>query len=252
MQKLATTLITILALACIAGGAFAQASESVVGATSVQLSLGGKHVGPAANANTVLYDATNYTTSGAVGFGAGGTSSTDLNSIYGDECVLAGGAGSILAAMKFAVFCSGSSTGNLTSATETIRIYDHANSDASVGAYTTSLTALTKGYYSIYTVNSLDALNITLPSTDLIITQQLSSVVGATRMGTVFGTVASAVPAVGTSPAGMYISNSTTTAGFYTFTGYTTNSNAIYEVEGAAPAVPTNSQSWGRLKSLYR
>jgi MYXO-CTERM domain-containing protein len=71
----------------------------------------------------------------------------------------------------------------------------------------------------------------------VIVTQQLSNVGGATRMGTVFGTAAGAAPAVGSTTAGLYMSNATTTAGFYTFTGYATNSNGVYQLNTVdAPA----------------
>jgi len=133
--------------------------------------------------------------------------------------------------------CSSSSAAALTSATETIRFY-RASDSSYIGGFNVTLGALAKGYYSVYTVNSLSALGISFDTDNIIVTQQLSNVVGATRMGTVFGNnITSPAPAVGSTNAGLYMSNTTTTAGFYTFTGYSANSNAVYQFSGIdAPA----------------
>jgi hypothetical protein len=179
------------------------------------------------NFTGTAYDSTNYSTSGATGYGVGATSSTDLNSIYGDDMVMAGTG--TLDSFQFAIFCSSSSTGALVSAVENISFYDGATGTA-IGGFQVTLGALAKGYFSVITVTGLSGLGINLASNDVVVTQKLSSVVGASRMGTVFGTVANAAPAVGTTPAGLYISNATSTAGYYTFTGYSTNSNGVYQV----------------------
>ena len=253
-------LCTLLALASLAGTSFAQTAEPVLGRHSdvvINGTSGKRLSGPnAVNANTVVYDATNYVTSGANGYGVGGSSTTDLNAIYGDDCVmLTSAVGSNLSTLKFVVFCSSSSAAALTSATENINIYDTATSSF-IGGFSCTLGALTKGYYSVYTVSNLEtslSTPITFGVNDVLITQKLSSVVGATRMGTVFGNNNTATaPAVGTSPAGLYISTSTQSAGYYTFTGYSANSNGVYYVDVAAAPVPTRSESWGKLKSLYR
>lgn len=184
---------------------------------------------------TLTYDSTNYATSGATGYGTGATSSTDLNAIYGDSMTMVGGSGKTLDTFKFAIFCSGSSTNPLTSAVETIRFYRQSDG-TQIGAFTVNIGSLAKGYYSVYTVTALSSLNINFDTNDVVVTQKLSSVVGATRMGTVFGNnITAAAPALGSTAPGMYISNTATTAGYYTFTNYAANSNAVYQV-GVIPA----------------
>ena len=106
------------------------------------------------------------------------------------------------------------------------------------------------GFYSIYTTTDIeDVVLITLPSADIFVTQQLSNVVGATRMGTVLS-YANA-PAVGTTNNGFYAANSAQAAGWYVITGQTF-SNPHYKVETVQSTVPTESQSWGSLKAEYR
>lgn len=186
-------------------------------------------------AASAVYDSTNYVTTGATGYGTGATSTTDLNAIYGDSLNMTGTG--TLDSFKFAVFVSGTSTGNLTSATETIRFY-RASNNSYIGGFTTTLGALTKGYYSTYTISSLSSLGITFDTANVIVTQQLSSVVGASKMGTVFGTSSLAAPAVGSTTAGLYMSNSSTTAGYYSFSGYSNNSNGVYQVSTMSVPAP--------------
>lgn len=187
-------------------------------------------------AATTVYDSTNYVTTGATGYGAGATSSTDLSAVYGDSLNMTGTGA--LDSFKFSVFVSGSSTGNLTNATETIRFY-RASDSTYIGGFTTTLGNITKGYYSTYTVGGLSSLGITFDTANVIVTQQLSNVVGATRMGTVFGNnITAPAPAIGTTTPGLYMSNSSTPAGTYTFTGYTANSNGVYQVSTAAVPAP--------------
>lgn len=209
------------------------------GAYTIDLKTGAiteTKAGSADKAASAVYDSTNYVTSGAPGYGAGGTSTTDLAAIYGDSLSMTGTG--TLDSFKFSVFCSSSSTGNLTSATETIRFY-RASDSTYIGGFTTTLGPLTRGSYSTYTVSSLSSLGITFDTANVIVTQQLSNVVGATRMGTVFGNNTTVTaPAIGTTTAGMYMSNSTTGAGFYTFTGYASNSNGVYQVSTIAVPAP--------------
>ncbi|MBK8167253.1 MAG: hypothetical protein IPK64_15030 [bacterium] len=206
------------------------------------ISLGGVGAQDAQVTN-IVYDSTNQVVSAA-------TSTTDLNAIYGDQLMLAGGIGEDVSAMKFAVFCSGSSTGALVSATETIRFYDLANAGAFIGGFSVGLGALAQGFYSIYTTTAIEnVVLITIPSMDVLVTQQLSNVVGASRMGTVLS-YANA-PAVGTTNNAFYMSHATAAAGWYTITGQTF-SNPHYELETVQSTVPTESQTWGALKADYR
>ncbi len=234
-----------VAIALVAGPAVADESIEPVLGLQDEVSLGiGTHHGPnSALATSIAYDSTNQAVSA-------GSSTTDLTAVYGDELVLAAGFGENVSTMKFAVFCSASSAANMTSATETIRFYDLTNAGAFVGGFSTTLPSLAKGYYSIYTTTGIDAsVPIVIPSADILVTQQLSAVVGATRLGTVLS-YANA-PAVGSTNAGFYQSTTTVTAGWYLITGQT-YSNLQYELETAQAVVPTESQTWGSLKAEYR
>jgi len=206
------------------------------------IDLGGTGSKDAAVTN-VVYDSTNQTVSAA-------SSTTDLSAIYGDEMILAGGIGEDVSAMKFGVFCSGSSTGALVSATETLRFYDLTNAGAFIGGFSANLGALAQGFYSIYTITAIESVvMINIPSADVLVTQQLSNVVGASRMGTVLS-YANA-PAVGATNNQFYASNSALAAGWYVITGQTF-SNPHYKLETVQSAVPTESQTWGSLKAEFR
>jgi hypothetical protein len=227
-------------VASIAG---AESAESVLGVQAPTTIHLGSVVGPDRSAvTTVAYDATNQVVSA-------GTSTTDLAGYYGDELVIASGIGENVSAMKFAVYCPSTSAANLTSATETIRLYDLANAGAYIGGFSATLGAIAKGFYSIFTLTGIDGfVTINLPSGDILVTQQLSNVVGATRMGTVLS-YANA-PLVGTTNNGFYMSNSTNPAGWYVITGQT-YSNLQYELETTPAPVPTESKSWSALKNQY-
>lgn len=244
MKKFAIVSLALLAIGLVAAPLMAaEIDEPVLGVQDVaDISIGVHHGPNSAQVNSIAYDATNQAVSA-------GSSSTDLSAIYGDEMVLAAGFGEIISAMKFAIFCSSSSAANLTSATETIRFYDLANAGAFIGGFSTSIGAIAKGYYSIYTLTNIDPLAIIVPSADILATQQLSGVIGATRMGTVLS-YANA-PAVGSTNAGYYASNASLAAGWYLTTGQT-YSNLQYELETAQAVVPAESQSWGSLKAEYR
>lgn len=183
--------------------------------------------GSASNFVGPVYDSTNFATSGAAGFGVGATSSTNLATIYGDQLLMVNGAGSTLDSFKFSIFCSSSSAADLSSATATIRFF-RASTGTQIGGFTVEVGSLARGFFSVLTVNSLSSLGINFDVDDIIITQQLSNVLGATRMGTVFSTVSNS-PALGTTNIGLYVANATTTAGFYTFTGAASASSGVYQ-----------------------
>jgi hypothetical protein len=237
--------IATLAIGLLAGAAVAtEIGEPVLGVqegTTIRLTPTVGHTSSAAT--SIAYDSTNQAVSA-------GTSSTDLAAVYGDELLIAAGFGENVSAMKFAVFCSGTSVAALTSATETIRFYDLANAGAYIGGFSATLGALPKGSYSIYTMTGIDGVTtIGMPSGDILVTQQLSNVVGATRMGTVVS-YANA-PAVGSTNAAFYQSTATAPAGWYLITGQT-YSNMQYELETVQTVVPTESQTWGALKAEFR
>lgn len=235
----AMTAIALLAVPALA----AVVDEPVLGLQDKPvINLGGTGSKDAAVTN-VVYDSTNQTVSAA-------SSTTDLSAIYGDEMILAGGIGEDVSAMKFGVFCSGSSTGALVSATETLRFYDLTNAGAFIGGFSANLGALAQGFYSIYTITAIESVvMINIPSADVLVTQQLSNVVGASRMGTVLS-YANA-PAVGATNNQFYASNSALAAGWYVITGQTF-SNPHYKLETVQSAVPTESQTWGSLKAEFR
>ncbi|MEY4374348.1 MAG: hypothetical protein RL760_514, partial [Candidatus Eisenbacteria bacterium] len=154
-----------------------------------------------------------------------------------------------LSAFKFSVFNSGSSGGTLTGATFNLGFYD-LNGAVSLGGYSGSVTfstALGKGFYSIISSTNLDASNINLNSTHLLITQKVATKSGgATRLG-----VVSLNPVtVGSSPDYFYESGAATAAGYYTSTSGPVN--PIYYVEVAPPPVGTKHGSWSQIKKLYR
>ncbi|MBK7190070.1 MAG: hypothetical protein IPH86_15725 [bacterium] len=126
-----------LALALLAGpAAAAEIGEPVLGLQDQPvISLSSDLGASSALVTNVVYDSTNQTVSAA-------TSTTDLTAIYGDQLMVAGGIGEDVSAMKFAAFCSGSSTGALVSATETLRFYDLDNAGAYVGGFTVGPGAL--------------------------------------------------------------------------------------------------------------
>ena len=228
--------VAALSLAAVASADFTPELAKFGGAYTIDFRTGAimeDKSGSADKAASTVYDSTNYVTSGATGYGVAGTSSTDLASVYGDSLNMTGSGA--VDSFKFTLFCSSSSTGALVSATETIRFYRQSD-NSFIGGFSTSVAALAKGFYATYTVTGITGL--TLDTSNVIVTQQLSNVVGSSRMGTVYGTVANAVPAIGTTTAGMYLSNSTTGANFYTFTGYATNSNGVYQVNTTPVPAP--------------
>jgi hypothetical protein len=191
--------------------------------------------------NTTIYDNTTSTT--ALAF-----SSTDLTMTWGDEVTTTGTG--LLSGFKFSVFNSGSSAGTLTGATFSLKFYDLDASGALIGGYSGSVsfsTALGKGFYSVISSTNLDANNIVLNSTHLLVTQKVSSKTGsASRLG-----IVSLDPVViGSSPAYFYESGAATTAGYYT--SASGNVNPIYNIEVAPPPVGVHSTSWGSIKKLYR
>jgi autotransporter-associated beta strand protein len=88
-----------------------------------------------------------------------------------------------------------------------------------------------KGATATYGLDNLATHGIVLPydASGIRITQQLSNVVGATRMGFAFSTVSN-TPAVGTTNVGLYRQDATIAAGYYTVGPYTSTSSGVYRV----------------------
>lgn len=147
-------------------------------------------------------------------------SSTDLASTWGDQLAMTGTG--VLEEFKFTVFNSATAnTGNLLTATVAIRFY-RAGDSSLIGGFNGNVNfgaGLNPGFYSTVTFTGLDGLGtpIALDTTDVIVTQQITTFTGTTvRLG-----VASQDPViVGSSPESMYADSDTVgggVAGFYTF-----------------------------------
>ena len=190
--------------------------------------------------NSIIYDNSAATT--ALAF-----SSTDLTMTWGDE-VNTTGTGT-LSAFKFSVFNSGSSAGTLTGATFNLGFYD-LDGAVSLGGYSGTVsfsTALAKGFYSIISSTNLDANNINLSSSHLLITQKVATKTGSANR---LGVVSLSPVTVGSSPDYFYESGAATAPAFYSSASGPVN--VIYYVEVAPPPVGTKHGSWSQIKKLYR
>jgi len=196
------------------------------------------------NLLAVVYD---KTTASAPNFGL---SSSDLAAVWGDELFTLGTG--LLSTHKFTLFSTGSSAGNLLTATVGVSFFDGPTSTF-LGGYTTNINfgaGLPPGSYSIITVTGLDPLLILLNSTDLVVTQTVMSKTGpANRLG-----IASLNPITsGSSPISMYINASTVgPASFYNVGNPPVPANPGYQIAVNSPPVGTVPSTWGRLRKLYR
>ena len=188
--------------------------------------------GTSLKAADIVFDNSSQTVGGTV-------STTDLTAVYGDFVSLT--QTGKLSEFQFAVFCSGSSTGNLVSATVTLSFYDYTGGTigSQFGSFTTNIGALAIGTYGTYPVTQLDSLNINLNSTDIFITQQLSNVVGSSRMGIPI-TYTSTTTAGANLTTGFYRIASGTTTTNVIAVGQTV-SNAMYKVSVASVPEPSST-----------
>jgi hypothetical protein len=238
---LATAVLAVLAVAPVRAQLAPEAVSGFAGrihATPDGAALKGKS-GGTINVATIVYD----NTASPANFGV---SSTDLASVWGDELVLL--SGGPLTDHTFSIFNSGSSAGPLTTCTATISFYD-AITTTFLGGYNVNLNfgaGLPQGFFTLVAINGLGGLGINLTN-DVIETQTLSAVVGATRLG-----IASLnPPTVGASPASMFINSLTIgPAGFYTFGNGPANPGNQITVD--LTPVGTKPSTWGAIKSLYR
>ncbi|MFN8589358.1 MAG: hypothetical protein U0704_16320 [Candidatus Eisenbacteria bacterium] len=246
MQKLATSLrLFAAALAlCVAGTAFAQiVAEPAQDAGDIVVSPFGSMLQPnAVQTSGIIYD----NTGGAANFGF---SSTDLNSVWGDQVTTTGTG--ILSQARFSVFNSGSSAGTLLTATVLMQYYDAVTSSY-LGGFSVNVNfgaGLGLGFYSVITVPGLDVLNIQLTTPNVIVLQKVTAKTGsASRLGFV-----SLNPiTVGSSANSFYASSATVGGGVAGF--YLNGSNAgnpAYQILTSDFPVPAQKSTWGRLKSLY-
>lgn len=189
-----------------------------------------------------VYNSTNPTSPAIAG-----VSTTDMNGIYGDRVTTTGTG--ILQELDFTVYNPASSAGPLASAAFQIGLFDGTTA-AGLGGFTTSSVpvALNPGFFTIITVTGLSGLNINVNTTDVVVTQKISSRTGtANRQGVALLDP----PSIGSSTNTLYISNTSTPAGFYTLGTPPINANAGYRINVQQP-VPAATQSWGAIKAFYK
>ena len=176
-----------------------------------------------------------------------GFSSTDLTAIFGDRVTTTGGG--LLDQNDFSVYNSGTSAGNLETASFVISFYDGA-SMAFLGGYVTPVIGmgpLPPGYYVFASFTGISALSINLPTTDILVTQQVMDHTGTANR---LGIVSLDPPGVGSSGPSFYVNASTVgPAGYYNINGY--NANPGYRIN-VTNATPARTSTWGMIKALYR
>ena len=177
----------------------------------------------------------------------GALSSTDLTAQWGDR-VTTTGIG-ILQENDFSFYNSSSSAGSILTASFGIALFDAATL-APLGSYSVGPVSwsggLLAGQYSIITVTGLGGLNILVPTTDVLVRQQVLSKTGT---GNRLGLVSSNPPSIGSSAATMYINSPAVgPAGYYTVANVP---NPAYRINVSQP-VPTTPKSWGAIKAIYK
>jgi hypothetical protein len=208
--------------------------------------VAGKDQGKSAtNVLTTIYD--NTSASALVGI-----SSTDLASQWGDELFTTGTG--LLSTHKFTLFNTGSSAGNLLTATVSVSFFNAVTS-APLGSYSTNINfgaGLPPGFFSIITVTALDPLLILLNTTDIIAIQRVTAKTGAANR---LGVVSMGPVLVGSSPLDMFISSATIgggVPGFYLLgAGGNPPADPGHFLAVNPPPVGTASKTWGALKKLY-
>jgi len=178
------------------------------------------------------------------------TSSTNLSTTWGDR-VTTTGTGTV-EEQAITVFNSASSnTGLLLTASVEVRYYNAATA-ALLGGYNGNVNfgaGLNPGFYSTVTWTGLSGLNINLTTTDVLVTQKISSFTGTTiRLG-----VASLTPVtVGSSGVEFYKNDpSAPPAGYYTFSGGAVPAQIGYRIALAPVPVPAEGKTWSAIKALY-
>lgn len=246
-MKLATTLrltIAMLALGVAVASAQVLTPETATRAADVTIDVTG---GPQITPNSTNFAGIVYDNTSAGSVANAGFSSTSLASVWGDELFTTNPG--ILSGFKFSLYNSSSSVGSLLTAACTLSFYDGATATY-LGGFNTNVNfgaGLAKGSYSIITVTGLDALAITLNTTDIIVTQQVTAKTGTANR---LGFVSLDPPTVGSSDVDFYANSSTVgAAGWYLLS---VTANLGYQITVADLPVPAQKTTWGRVKSLYR
>jgi hypothetical protein len=216
--------LTSFASANLVAEAAPQVSSTAVSTQVDGLSAGGTVMPAVVSGSTVVYQGINGTASAAF-------SSTDLNATFGDNTLFTDTGR--LEEFRFSTFNSGSSMGNLLTATYTFRFFDFNEfvagdeSTGLIGGFTGTATfgdpfdpfspGLAPGTFSTVNFTGLDGLAtpIDFLTPEVVITQELTATTGgATRLGV----VGFAAPAIGAASSALYIEASTVgggTPGFY-------------------------------------
>lgn len=229
--KLALCALTLTTLAGAASADVIAETGSFQNAGTQTIDLNGNVLSSARGATTTVFSnlQTGYAADRAF-------SSTDLTAVFGDELTMTGTGR--LQEFSFTIFNSGTSAGALTSAQMQIQFY-RASDGSSIGGFNvnTGTLNLNAGFFTALNVTGLDALNINLDTTDIIVTQTILSRVGtASRLGLVSTTPTS----VGSSVDQLYIDAADVgggVGGFYNITsaGVPVAFKAGYQVVVPAP-----------------
>ena len=180
--------------------------------------------GPVDAATKVVYDSTNFYTSGADGYGFLGITSLDKTAIFGDSLRLT--ATGKLTSFTWAAFNGPNASYDLTSASQTISFYRQSDSSL-IGRFNATITDLGTGTSKTYTAD-LGASNIVLDTPDVLVTQQIPNwppEALSYKLGTVIATTSN-TPAIGSTSPGYYLKSLFNQPG-----GFVTNgdySSAVY------------------------
>jgi len=183
--------------------------------------------GPVDAATKVVYDSTNFYTSGADGYGFLGITSLDKNAIFGDSLRLT--ATGKLTSFTWAAFNGPNASYDLTSASQTISFYRQADNSL-IGSFNATITDLGTGTSKTYTAD-LGSANIVLDTPDVLVTQQIPNwppEALSYKLGTVIATTSN-TPAIGSTDVGFYRSQLGGPLANLTWPGYPNYSSAVYK-----------------------
>jgi len=176
-----------------------------------------------------------------------GVTSPDLFSVWGDAVTTTGTG--LLDEVRFTIYNAGG--GPLLTASVAITFYDAVTLNP-IGGFNGNLnfgSGLPVGSYTIVTGTGLSPLAINLATTNVLMTQQITGLTGATNnLGVV---LMNPPPAVGVGSPAMFIASSTFgPAGFYTINGID-EADPGYHI-GVLEPTPTQTKTWGGVKGEYR
>lgn len=187
--------------------------------------------GPVDAATKVVYDSTNFYTSGT------GITSLDKNAIFGDSLHLT--ATGKLTSFTWAAFNAPNSSTDLTGGRETISFFRQSDG-SKIGSFD-AIIDLSKGTSKTYTAD-LGGANLVLDTPDILVTQQFPYLgLGTYRLGIVIATESN-TPTIGTTNAGYYLSQFGQAGNFFTNVNFPSYSSAVYQAV-VLPDVTWNTTS---------